>query len=135
MSLQKPQEVKDNDFKSKKWDEIVNGRKFTDSDIPTLELLCHWYAVVDKCKQDMNYDGDIQLVYENNMGDIKPLPQLSTLKQASAEIRALNKQLGINDESQNKDTQKKKASFATIKGKLNNVNKDKGASKLSASSN
>ena len=34
------------------------------------------------------------------MGDIKALPQIATMKQASAEIRALNKQLGIMDEGE-----------------------------------
>lgn len=35
----------------------------------------------------------------NDKGDINAMPQIGTLKQASAEIRALNKQLGINDEA------------------------------------
>ena len=38
-----------------------------------------------------------RVAYENDMGDLKQMPQISTMKQASAEIRQLNKQLGIAD--------------------------------------
>lgn len=48
---------------------------------------------------DIDVGGGVQVAYQNDVGDIKALPQLSTMKQASAEIRQLNKQLGINDEA------------------------------------
>ena len=54
--------------------------------------------MVDKCMSDIDVGGGVQVAYQNDVGDIKALPQLSTMKQASAEIRQLNKQLGINDE-------------------------------------
>lgn len=38
-----------------------------------------------------------QTAYQNDMGDLKSFPQIATLKTASAEIRQLNKQLGITD--------------------------------------
>lgn len=94
--LEKPPSIANDPFKSAKWDEIITGRKFEESDIPTLVLLVQWHAVVQKCIDDLDAFGEV--VYENKMGDIKSLPQLSSMKQASAEIRALNKQLGINDE-------------------------------------
>lgn len=97
--LKKPESIKNDPFKSQKWDEITKGRNFSDSDIPTLTLLVQWYAVVDRCIDDLSVGGGVQVAYENDMGDLKALPQLSTMKQASAEIRALNKQLGINDEA------------------------------------
>lgn len=96
--LKKPDSVKSNDFKSKKWDELTKGRNFNDSDAPSLELLCQWYQVVQRCMDDMAVGDGVQVAYTNDMNDIKALPQLSTLKQASGEIRALNKQLGICDE-------------------------------------
>ena len=46
---------------------------------------------------DIGANSGVQVAYQNDMGDIRALPQLSTMKQASAEIRALNKQLGIRD--------------------------------------
>lgn len=94
--LEKPPSIANDPFKSAKWDEITAGRKFEESDVPTLVLLVQWHAVVQKCIDDLDAFGEV--VYENKMGDIKSLPQLSSMKQASAEIRALNKQLGINDE-------------------------------------
>lgn len=95
--LEKPQKIASNPVKSAKWDEITAGRDFDESHIPLLSLLCHWYAVLERCIDDMD-EVDGQLIYENNMDDMKPLPQLGIMKQASAEIRQLNKQLGINDE-------------------------------------
>lgn len=47
------------------------------------------------------------MAYMNDIGDIKSMPQISVMKQASAEIRALNKQLGINDEVIDKPKQNK----------------------------
>ena len=93
----KPTSIKDSEFKSAKWDEITEGRNFKTSDIPALTLLCQWYAVIEKCIKDISINNEVQVAYQNNIGDAKPLPQLSTMKQASAEIRALNKQLGICD--------------------------------------
>ena len=100
MALVKPGSVANSPFKSAKWDEITAGREFRESDAPVIALLCSWYEVVDKCMSDIDVGGEVQVAYSNDMGDIKALPQLSTMKQASAEIRALNKQLGINDEAQ-----------------------------------
>lgn len=98
MSLEKPSSIERNEFKSQKWDEITKGRNFPESAIPTLAMLCHWYAVVEKCMDDVTYGDEIQVAYSNEDGDVKALPQLTTLKQASAEIRAINKQLGIVDQ-------------------------------------
>lgn len=98
--MKKPKSIYTDKFKSAKWDEIVSGRDFTDADIPQLILLCNWYAVVETCITDISDDDGVHVAYENKIGDIKALPQIATMKQASAEIRALNKQLGIKDETQ-----------------------------------
>lgn len=47
--------------------------------------------------EDISVGDGVQVAYSNDVNDIKALPQIATMKQASAEIRALNKQLGIND--------------------------------------
>lgn len=99
VAIAKPRSIEESPFRSAKWDEITAGRDFGESDAPALALLCQWYEVVEKCMSDLDFGGGIQVAYTNDIGDIKPLPQLSTMKQASAEIRALNKQLGINDEA------------------------------------
>lgn len=113
--LDKPASISASPFKSQKWDEITQGRTFNAADIPTLTLLCHWYAVAEQCMDDCEEDGETQVAYVNDMGDIKAMPQISTLKQASAEIRALNKQLGINDEA-HVETKPKETKLYAIQG-------------------
>lgn len=98
MPVGKPASVANNPFRSAKWDELTAGRDFAPSDAPTLALLCAWYQVMNKCMSDIDVGGGVQVAYQNDVGDIKALPQLSTMKQASVEIRQLNKQLGINGE-------------------------------------
>ena len=97
--MEKPQVIAASAYKSAKWDELTRGREFRDADAPVLALLCQWYEVVDKCMADIAAGDGIEVAFTNSYGDVKALPQLSTMKQASAEIRALNKQLGINDEA------------------------------------
>lgn len=99
MALEKPSSVASSPVKSAKWDELTAGRDFRESDVPTLSLLCQWHAIVERCMDDLDTGGDIAVAYTNDMNDVKALPQVGMLKQASAEIRALNKQLGINDEA------------------------------------
>lgn len=96
--LKKPPQIANNTFKSAKWDEITKGRNFNTADIPVISLLCQWYAVIETCIDDITVDDEVRVAYANDIGDIKAMPQMSIMKQASAEIRALNKQLGINDE-------------------------------------
>lgn len=96
MPLKKPPSIEADEFKSAKWDEVTRGRDFRESDAPTLEVLMEWYSVVRQCIEDRR-DANGQVAYANEMGDIRQLPQISTMKTASAEIRALNKQLGICD--------------------------------------
>lgn len=112
--LDKPSSIANSPFKSAKWDEITKGRNFQQSDIPTLALLCQWYQIVEKCMDDITYGDDIQVAYQNDIGDVKAFPQLSTMSKASAEIRALNKQLGINDEATPQDTKRKDTKLALI---------------------
>ncbi len=96
MALKKPASVENDAFKSAKWDELVVGRSFSEMDAPILSLLCQWYKIVAQAQEELE-SFDNQTAYPSENGDLKPLPQISTLKTASSEIRALNKQLGIVD--------------------------------------
>ena len=97
--LNKPKQIEQNEYKSSKWDELVAGRNFSERDIPTLCLLCGWYAVMERCLSDLDFGDELpQVAYQNDLGDLKAMPQLSVMKQASAEIRAINKQLGIEED-------------------------------------
>lgn len=95
--LTKPKSVREDPYRNRKWNELVRGRSFKPSDVPALTLLVQWYQIVDKCMEDLSGPHGIQVAYENKLEDIKALPQIATMKQASAEIRQLNKQLGIAD--------------------------------------
>lgn len=95
--LKKPASIERDPVKSDKWDEITKSREFRESDVPTLCLLCQWHKIAQECMDDM--DDSEGLIYVNEMNDIKALPQIEIMKKASAEIRQLNKQLGINDEA------------------------------------
>lgn len=96
MPIDKPPSVASDAFKSAKWDELCAGRRFRPCDAPTLTLLVQWHAVVQRCIEDMDELGG-QVAYSNKLDDLKALPQIATMKQASAEIRQLNRQLGISD--------------------------------------
>ena len=79
--IEKPAAIAANAVKSAKWDEITEGRDFQAADAPVLSMLCHWYAVMEQCIEDMD-DMDGQLVYSNRMEDVKPIPQLDIMKKA-----------------------------------------------------
>lgn len=113
--LEKPARIAANRFMSEKWDEITSGRTFEAAQVPLLSTLCHWYAVQESCMDDMDVDGELRVAYMNDVGDLKAMPQINTLKQSSAEIRALNKQLGINDEAHT-DTKPKETKLYAIQG-------------------
>ena len=94
MPFAKPPGVASDALMSAKWDELTAGRKFSEADAPALALLCRWHKVAARAAEEMDsFDGQTAYTAEN--GDLKPLPQVATLKAASSEIRALSKQLGI----------------------------------------
>lgn len=114
MPLRKPASVAKDAAQSAKWDELTRGRDFKDYDVPALTLLCMWYAVIDRCIEDLTFQDGLHVAYSNDMDDIKALPQIATMKQASAEIRQLNRQLGIYD-GHNSETREAPDGHDTLK--------------------
>lgn len=115
MQLKKPPAVSSDTFKSAKWDEITSGQKFNQSDAPILALLCQWYKVVEQAIDEL--DEFEQTAYTNKVGDLSAFPQITTLKTASAEIRQLNKQLGIDTHEGGEDVTHKDSVLARIQGR------------------
>lgn len=113
MPLAKPPGVESDAFKSAKWDELTQGRAFAQSDAPALSLLCQWYKIAETAQDELDSFGG-QTAYNNDMGDLKAFPQIGTLKTASAEIRQLNKQLGICDTHEEAESGEKQASILSI---------------------
>lgn len=95
--LEKPESVAADEFKSAKWNELTRGRRFERADAPALALLCQWHKVAQQAMDELDSFGG-NTAYQNDVGDLKAFPQIGTLKTASAEIRQLNKQLGIVDQ-------------------------------------
>lgn len=120
--LTKPQIIADNPYKSAKWDELTKAHEFKASQVPMLVTLCQWYAVLDRCTSDLDEMGG-KVSFTNNYGDEKPVPQIGIMKQASAEIRALNKQLGIIEEEreetpkETKTNVRKKTTLELVQGR------------------
>ncbi len=114
MALSKPPGIESDEFKSAKWDELTSGRDFALSDAPTLMLLCQWHKIAQLAIDELDGFGE-QTAYQNNLGDLKQFPQVGTLKTASAEIRQLNKQLGIADgHEEGADDGKQRAGILTV---------------------
>ena len=116
MTLKKPASVENDAFKSKKWDEITRGREFREVDVPILALLTQWYKIVSQAQDELDEFGS-NTAYTNDMGDLKAFPQIATLKTASAEIRQLNKQLGICDSVENDEPRKNVTKLEIIQNK------------------
>ncbi|MDO5329017.1 MAG: hypothetical protein Q4E88_02800 [Coriobacteriia bacterium] len=112
-----PEDIEKNKKKRDIWVHITSNHDFDESDIPVLKTLCYWYMVLDQCMDDISDDdGNVSVSYMNEIGDEKARPQLGSMKQASAEIRAINKQLGIKDEVAPKNNIAK-GGFRLIRGK------------------
>lgn len=112
----KPPEVKADEFKSAKWNELTRGREFPPSAAPTLAILCQRHKVMRQAVAEMDEFGG-GTVYENKAGDIKSLPQIATIKTASAEIRQLNRQLGIADGADERPRRAGVTTLAIIQGR------------------
>ena len=76
-------------------------------------LLCRWLKIAQLAIDELDCFGE-QTAYENNMGDLKQFPQVGTLKTASAEIRQLNKQLGIIDDHEEGEDDRQAAGILTV---------------------
>ena len=114
--LTKPPNVENDAFKSAKWDELTAGRVFAQSDTPALALLCQWYKIAQQAQDELDNFGS-QTAYQNDVGDLKAFPQITTLKTCSAEIRQLNKQLGICDTHEEPPTKAKVTPIEIIQGR------------------
>ena len=112
--LRKPKSIAASEQKRRLWNEITRDRDFSPEDVPSLVLLVQWHAIVERCVADMTDGDEVSVAFYNKLGDIKAIPQIDTLKKASAEIRALNKQLGINDQPEAKQATTEKADVLSL---------------------
>lgn len=116
MPLSKPPDIAADEFKSAKWDELTSGRSYRQSDAPALALLCQWHKIAQAAMEELDGFGG-QTAYQNDVGDLRAFPQIATLKTASAEIRQLNKQLGISDEAEPEAVHGESSVLTLVSGK------------------
>ena len=88
------------------WRRLTAAHAFTETDAPNLALLCFWHAVAKSAEDAMTRGKSVKVLDRVGYKPIKakngrneylekPHPAVTVLKQATAEIRALNDALGI----------------------------------------
>ncbi len=101
-----PPEVADNEFMAETWRRLTAAHTFTETDAPNLALLCFWHAAAKSAEDAMTKGKGVKVLDRVGYKQIKakngrfeylekPHPAVTVLKQATAEIRALNDTLGI----------------------------------------
>lgn len=88
-----PEIIADDEYKVSKWQELTNGAVVNPLAVPQLVMLVNWYAILEQCIRDISDGGETHVAYVNDHDDVKPMPQIAIMKQASSEIRALTKLL------------------------------------------
>ena len=120
-----PEDIAADPVQSEIWASIApEGNGFSESDVPSLRLLCYWHAVARQAQESIaKGDGRINIFdrigtkpYKTSDGRSVPLvrknPALTVLKEASAEIRALSDQLGLSPRSRSVATEDQKTRSA-----------------------
>ena len=100
-----PESVASDDYQSHIWASVTASGRFSDEDAPNLALLCYWHAVAKAAEDAMSRGKSVKVLDPVGYKPVKakngrhaimerPHPAVSVLKQATAEIRALNELLG-----------------------------------------
>lgn len=104
--LEMPQDVASDARMAETWRMLTAARDFTETDAPNLALLCFWHAVAKSAEDAMTRGKSVKVLDPVGYKPMKakngrraimerPHPAVTVLKQATAEIRALNDTLGI----------------------------------------
>lgn len=113
MALRKPRAIKDDIRRNSLWNEIVRGRKLPPAAASTVSMLVEWKLVAQSAVAEMDEAGGMT-AYQDEMGNLKALPQISTLKAASAEIRQLERMLDEMDTGGEEPERKQETSVLTL---------------------
>lgn len=87
------------------WDSLFGSVSLSPAQVPEAVMLVRWHLIAQRCVEDLTANGELQVAYSPDGMTLSQLPQLATLKAASAEIRAISKRLNLHD-SKPKDTGK-----------------------------
>ena len=83
--MRKPDSIAQSEALSARWDALVSTGRYSDSDAPLLEMLVRWLAIGDAVTEAM----------QDEDGELDPrIQDVTMLRQASAEVRSIERQLG-----------------------------------------
>lgn len=104
--LEMPQDIANDEYQAAIWRDLTASGAFKEADAPNLALLCFWHSVAKAAEDAMTKGKSIKVLDQVGYKPMKakngrraimerPHPAITVLKQATAEIRALNDTLGI----------------------------------------
>lgn len=104
--LEMPESVSSDEYQAQVWRSVTESGRFAPEDVPNLALLCYWHAVAKAAEEAMSRGKSVKVLDQVGYKPMKakngrraimerPHPAVTVLKQATAEIRALNDTLGL----------------------------------------
>lgn len=104
--LEMPENIAKDEYQAEIWRSVTASGRFTDEDAPNIVLLCFWHSVAKAAEDAMSKGKSVKVLDQVGYKPMKarngrraimerPHPAVTVLKQATAEIRALNDTLGL----------------------------------------
>lgn len=104
--LEMPENIAKDEYQAAIWRSVTASGRFFDEDAPNIALLCFWHSVAKAAEDAMSKGKSVKVLDQVGYKQMKarngrmailerPHPAVTVLKQATAEIRALNDTLGL----------------------------------------
>lgn len=104
--LEMPENIAKDEYQAAIWRSVTASGRFSDEDAPNIALLCFWHSVANAAEDAMSKGKSVKVLDQVGYKQMKarngrmailerPHPAVTVLKQATAEIRALNDTLGL----------------------------------------
>lgn len=104
--LEMPENIAKDEYQAVIWRSVTASGRFSDEDAPNIALLCFWHSVAKAAEDAMSKGKSVKVLDQVGYKQMKarngrmailerPHPAVTVLKQATAEIRALNDTLGL----------------------------------------
>ena len=101
-----PENIAKDEYQAAIWRSVTASGRFSDEDAPNIALLCFWHSVAKAAEDAMSKGKSVKVLDQVGYKQMKarngrmailerPHPAVTVLKQATAEIRALNDTLGL----------------------------------------
>lgn len=104
--LEMPENIAKDEYQAAIWRSVTASGRLSDEDAPNIALLCFWHSVAKAAEDAMSKGKSVKVLDQVGYKQMKarngrmailerPHPAVTVLKQATAEIRALNDTLGL----------------------------------------